>query len=380
MNILLLNYEFPPLGGGAGNATANLARQLTLLGHRVCVLTSAFDNLPKEENYQGFKIYRVWTCRSKKYQGNIFEMLLYVIAAVVAAPRVLSKEGRPDKVISFFSIPSGLVAYWLKKKYNLKYILSLRGGDVPGFYSRALKFYHFLTLPLNKKIWQQAEYIVANSQSLRDLAQKTAAPLGQNIKIIPNGVDTDMFQPLFDKDNKKFTLIFAGRLCPQKGAAELISAIRELSLNKAPTTSNLYCKIAGRGPSEKELKKMVVDFKLKETIAFVGWLDKENLLREYRSADVFILPSTDEGMSNAILEAMASGLVIIAKNMPANRELIVSEVSGLLYDNASELPLMISRLMTDHALKDQLSSAARARALKFSWRHVAEMYEQLLIS
>jgi len=377
MKILLLNYEFPPLGGGAGNATANLARELTLLGHRVSILTSAFSNLPREETYQGYKIYRVWSCRHQKYQGNILEMLFYIFFAILFIPKLFAKEGKPDKVISFFSLPSGLVAYWLKKKYGLPYILSLRGGDVPGFYSRALKFYHFFTLPLNKKIWRSADYLVANSQSLSKLANKTASSFGQTVKVIPNGVNINLFSPLFPQKPAKFKIIFAGRLCPQKGVAELITAIHELNNHGI---SDLECVIAGHGPLFTPLKKMVTAFKLEQLITFTGWLDREKLLTEYQAADVFILPSTDEGMSNVILEAMATGLVVIAKDIIANRELITHGINGLLYNTASELPMLITQLMSDSNLKAKLAHAARARAAEFSWQHVAALYQQLLIS
>ena len=183
MKILLINSEFPPIGGGAGNASANLARCLAFLGHQVIVLTAAYRDLPREETLEEVLVYRIPAGRRWMDRSSAFEQLCFVAAASLAAWRLV-RRWNPDVTLAFFGMPSGAVAWLLKKLFGIPYVVSLRGGDVPGFRPYDFKFYHRLIGPFLHVIWRDAAAVVANSTGLRDLA--LAFDPGAEIPIVPN--------------------------------------------------------------------------------------------------------------------------------------------------------------------------------------------------
>ena len=165
MNILFLNYEFPPLGGGAANATLALAREFAALKHRTVVLTSRFQDQPIREKKDGFVIWRLPVWRRHMDKCSPPEMLTYIASGVLHAGKVCGKF-RPDITLCFFGIPGGPIAWWMKKRFGVPYVVGLRGGDVPGFMGRDLAMYHNLTRPFIRRIWQDSNGVVANSEGL----------------------------------------------------------------------------------------------------------------------------------------------------------------------------------------------------------------------
>src|SRR5207244_728501 len=107
VRLLLVNHEFPPVGGGAATASYEIAHNLAALGHQVTVLTGGFSNLPRTEKNQ-ITVRRVKCIRRKLDRSNLFEMFTFAIGAVLGLPCVLRRY-RTEALIVFFSVPSGLV-------------------------------------------------------------------------------------------------------------------------------------------------------------------------------------------------------------------------------------------------------------------------------
>lgn len=376
MKILLINYEFPPIGAGAGNATKNIAIQLAGAGHEVVVWTAAFEDLPKDETIQNVRVIRLPAWRKHKGQSNIFEMLSFVFSAIRHSPKLLG-SWQPEAIISFFSIPCGIVAYYLKRKLGINYIVSLRGGDVPGFYASKMRYHHWVTLWLNKKIWRNAKQIVVNSHSLQVLAQRIGDSIGRKVDIIPNGVDTKIFYPVENYgSHDKFRIIYIGRLNVQKRLDILLQAIALWEQEEAGVKAKLECRIIGYGPESKNLERMAQELGLGACVEFIGWLDKDVLPDQYRSADVFVLTSTDEGMSNSVLEAIASGLPIITTDVGGTDELLAD--NGVLIPQKDPVAVKeaLRKIFHDKDLAKRMSLASQTRAEEMSWSKVAEAYGQ----
>src|SRR5947199_111559 len=119
---------------------------------------------------------------------------LSFIAAARRYALGFTRRFRPDASLAFFGMPSGAVAWLLKKVYRVPYVVSLRGGDVPGFRPYDFKTVHMLMGPFLHAIWHTASSVVANSRGLRDLAR--AFDAGIDIPIIPNGVDVTRYAPV----------------------------------------------------------------------------------------------------------------------------------------------------------------------------------------
>lgn len=378
MRILLINYEFPPLGGGAGNATQNIARQLALLGHKVLVFTTWFSGCLLDETIDGYRVVRVKSKRLHVDRSNIFEMFHFAWRAIIEG-RSIVKEFNPDITISFFAIPSGFVAWYFKKKFGTPYIVSLRGGDVPGFLPENLKWHHIFSTPLTSLVWKNAKYIVANSEGLRILADKTASHYGKEVKMILNGVNKEVFKPLLRKaQNNTTRILFVGRLTEQKGVTYIIDAVNEILKTRSAIKGNILCDIIGDGPLRKTLEEKVEGLGLSDTIVFRGWVTREKLPSFYQNADVFILPSSDEGMANVVLEAMASGLPVITTFVPGSEELVVAGENGMLVKDRTNLAPAILDFLDNRDKWQKMGRSSLERSKKFDWATVAGEYANLI--
>jgi glycosyltransferase involved in cell wall biosynthesis len=368
---LLINYEFPPLGAGAASASKHLGVALSRRGNRVVVLTSAYKHLCGVSEEDGMTVIRVPAWRKSTHRSGIIQMTAYILAGSRHAPRI-AQAYQIERVLAFFSIPGGVVARWLQHRRSIPYAVSLRGGDVPGTESGLRVFYKVLT-GLRRNIIHHARYVSAPSLGLKQLSEQ-ADPF--TVQVIPNGVDCEYFKPGSKSDHPPLTLLSVGRLHPQKNVAcmlEILLAIR--TQFDIPATA----RVIGDGPERRNLEKFAHRHDLGGAVSFEGWLPRTEVAAAYRSATVLVQPSRYEGMSNTILEALASGLPVVASRIPENMELIEPERNGLLFDPNEEVSKIAQAIVGLYERPDlwtQMSIQARERiAVKYSWDHVAEMYE-----
>lgn len=371
MRVLIFNYEFPPIGGGAGTATANIARCLAARGDQVLVLTSRFGKLPVRERRDNFEIVRVPVIRRQAFRCTPAEMLTY-LAGGFWPTLAAGRRWRPDVTCAFHGIPCGPLSLALRRTMGTPYLVSLRGGDVPGFLRDEIGWMHSLTRPFIRSIWEQAASVVANSEGLADLARETW-PAGA-IGVIPNGVDVDRFRPSDrERPASPFRLLCVGRLVHQKGIRYLIEALR---CCRKP----VVLRLVGDGPDRPMLTKLVAAAGLQQRVEFVGWADRPELIGHYQWADAFAFPSLEEGMSNAMLEALAAGLPIVTTRVYGNAGLVETGLNGLLVrpGESKELAAAIERLIADPEWTRRLGKTSREIALGFSWESTAEQYHSLL--
>ena len=188
MKVLLLNHEFPPIGGGGGNACQHIVRELQAMDVDVTVVTSAFHGLPSNEIIDGASVHRVPALRTRKAESSIASILAYTVSATLK----ISLLDRPDLVHAFFGVPAGLIACGLKKVWNIPYLVSFRGKDVHGGQAREMGGISG-TLKAISSVWRNADALVANSKGLRDIAQKVDPTA--RVEVIPNGIDVARFRP-----------------------------------------------------------------------------------------------------------------------------------------------------------------------------------------
>jgi len=378
MRILIVNSEYPPVGGGAGNASANYAAEFTALGDEVAVLTVRFGSQAEYERVSvapagGYDLYRVSALRRRADRSDALGQGAFMLAASLAGLRLV-KRFKPDVVFAFFGVPCGAAAWMWRPLLGVPYVVSLRGGDVPGFRPYDFALYHRLIAPLLRIVWHRAAAIVANSAGLRDLGRAFDAHVP--LQFIPNGVDLGRFSPKEQTQAHAPELLFTGRVVYQKGLDVLLDALAQLTALPWRLT------IVGDGSQRATLQQQALCLGLAQRITFSGWLDKEAILAYYRTADVFVFPSRHEGMPNAVLEAMASGLAVVATRIAGNEELIVNGESGLLVpvDDANALAAALQPLLLEAALRRNMGAAARRRVEEhYSWRSAALQYRQLFL-
>ncbi len=376
MRILFFNYEFPPLGGGAGNASYYLLREYAKNSEIEIdfVTSSADDDHHLAKFGDNITIHRL---QVGKNQTNIHfqtkkELLKYSWAAYRYG-RMLAKSKHYDLSHSFFSVPCGFISMLLKWEFKIPYIVSLRGSDVPGYSERFMFLYKFIT-PIIKTIWKQAYFVIANSQGLKELALKSASQ--QKIGVIYNGIDINEFFPDHSKANpNQFHIICVSRVTPRKGIRFLVQAFKIL----AGRYNQIRLVIAGDGNEKKSLEQLVQGLGLEDKVVFLGVVPHEKVLDYYQKANIFVLPSLNEGMSNTMLEASAAGLPIVATDTGGTKELVSDGINGFVIKmkDSNDLVEKIERIILNPNLEKAMAQESRRLAEKLNWEIVASQYVQL---
>ena len=360
--ILVLNYEFPPLGGGAANATYYLLREFSSYPDlKIDLVTSSVDEFRVEKFSDNITIhYLDINKKGNLHYQSIKDLLIYSWRSCRYC-KELKKRKNFDLVHAFFGIPCGYIAMKLK----IPYIVSLRGSDVPFYNKRFYWLDLFVFKRLSKKIWENAKAVITNSQGLKDLALKSCLKQEQKIEVIYNGVDIKEFTPNeCKKKNDKLVLISTGRLITRKGYSFLIEAIADLS------TIELW--LIGDGNLKEELENQAKNQNAQ--VKFLGKKNHEEIAGLLKQADVFVLPSLNEGMSNSILEAMACGLPIITTDTGGSVELIKD--NGFIVEKKSpeSIKEAVIKISNNAELINFMSKMSRNVAEKMSWTKVADSY------
>ncbi len=371
--ILMFNHEFPPIGGGGGWVSYFLGKHFAAAGHDVHLITSQFRDCPTDETVEGFHVHRVRALRKNRDVCAVHEMLTYAVSSSLYGLR-FAKQFKPDIVQVFFGIPAGGGAYLLRKRHNVPYLVFLGGRDVPRrnpdppYY----RWLYLLLKPVIRSIWSNASVVVACSDGLRELAQKTAPDV--RMDVIPDGLDLSRFEPSSrEPDPERVRILTIGRLIPRKGFQFLIRALPQIVENAA---HDFEIEIVGDGPYQKELLKLASDLDVTEHIRFAGSVPYSELPGKYRGADIFILPSLAEGMPLVVLEAMGTGLPIVASRVQGIEELVAEDVNGALFDpgDADGLAQSLVKLINAGKRRVEMGEASVARVKPYDWKNIADAY------
>jgi glycosyltransferase involved in cell wall biosynthesis len=371
MKILLLISEYPPVGGGAGNASANIARLMVQMGNEVVVLTSRFGNLPISEMCDGVRILRGPSYRRYADRSTAMEQVSFIMGGFLRSLGVI-REFKPDVILAFHGLPSGAIAWMLKVIASIPYAVSLRGGDVPGFRPYDFWLYHKFAVPWLHIIWHGASAVIANSNGLRNLALAFDPKI--KVLVVPNGVDFLRFAKS-DRDWSPPRILSVGRVVYQKGFDIALQALANLK------DIQWAWVIAGDGPQLATLQTMIRENGLQDRVHFSGWLSTDQVKEQYAQANLFLFPSRHEGMPNAVLEAMASGLPVIASRIAGNEELVVDGETGMLVpaEDVEALRASLRELLDQATKREKMGQKARQRVQQFfEWKQVADQYLSIL--
>jgi glycosyltransferase involved in cell wall biosynthesis len=382
MKVLFLNYEYPPLGGGAGVATeAILCEWAADPGMEVHLITSAVGTAV-EEIHRGSSVYihrlPIGKCPERLHSQSLRDILVYSLKASLFLWRFIRLESKKQPfnvTLAFFTVPCGFLAYLVKLIYGVPYVVSLRGADVPGFSEKYNTFYVFAK-PLVRFLWRHAAAVIPNSTGLTDLAKKTDPR--QPMQTIENGVDTAMFHPDPEKRSDKLTVFLStSRLTPRKGIHHVIEAFA-IALGK--TTKPIELRLIGEGEQKSVLEDRVRALGITENVKFIGRIEHEALAGYYQQADVFVLPSKNEGMSNSVLEALASGLPLLVSGTGGMQELVTDGANGYFIDPDRPATFAEKLLaLADHPeVRVAFGAESRRRAEVRSWNRVARNFQNVL--
>ncbi|MDP3987152.1 MAG: glycosyltransferase family 4 protein, partial [Nanoarchaeota archaeon] len=276
LRILMLNYEFPPLGGGAGNATNYLLKEFSKNPNiEIDLITSSIDKFKIKDFSKNVTIHFLDINKKGNlhYQSNK-DLLTYSKKAYNYSKTLIEKKSY-DLCHAFFGIPCGYLAMKLNKKYDIPYIVSLRGSDVPFYNKRFHYLDKFLFKRLSKKIWKKSKATITNSEGLRQLAQSSAP--NQKISVIYNGIDTNEFKPSRNKKTTKpIKIISTGRLIERKGYQYLIPALKDLN--------EIELSLVGDGNIKEELENLTKTNNA--NVKFLGKKSHEEIPKILSKADI----------------------------------------------------------------------------------------------
>lgn len=366
MRILTLNYEYPPLGGGASPVTRALCEHLAAAGHEVDVVTMGYQRLPRVEMSGRVRVIRVPARRRSLVRAETPEMLSYVLAALPPA-LALTRRWRYDVVHAHFIVPTGILAAAVRRVSGLPLVITAHGSDIPGYNPDRFTRGHRLIAPAWRMVARSADVIVSPSHYLRTLIQRVC---DLPVEVIPYGFDPP--PPRRSKQNaepveaRKRRILFASRLFPRKGAHYLLEALAGLPLDGWDVT------VAGDGPMLGALQQQAQ--RLGVPVDWRGFIKGEPLEELYATSAIFVFPSTNDNFPVVLLEALAGGCAVITANVSGMPEVVGD--AGILVppQDAPALRAAIQRLMNDDDLRADLSARARARIAHFAWDDVVRRY------
>lgn len=372
---MILNYEYPPIGGGAGIVTQQLIQEFIKSGHIVTLITTWFH--PEEEYSisENLCIIRLRSKRKYSFQSNPFEMASWMFKAIryVKQHHELAEH---DICLTNFSFPGGPVAYTVKKLYKIPYILLSHAHDIPWYYPKKMFFWHlFLYYPIKFFCLQSIYNVVVADEMKATIDKFIGRKHAKKNSVIYNGLHMEHFNTRFM--GEKLRIVFIGRLVAQKAPFVFLNAIKVLDEYQVP----FEVVILGDGELREKMEDWILLNGL-STIEMKGKVSHLEVYNELHAAHLLVSTSHNEGMSVAILEAISTGVYVIASPAGGNESLIEEGVNGNIvpYGDYKTIAKKINSFYTEKILKEyEYPEDYRERlAVKFAWKNIALKYLDLM--
>ncbi len=318
MKILVLNYEYPPVGGGAGSQTLLINEALASMNNKVFLITSHYHQLPYYSYTNNYSIFRIPVFRKKAEKSRLIEMLFYLIVSFPLAVYLIVKE-KPKVIHAHFILPCGILAILLKKIFRLRVVITAHGGDVPSHQPEQTKDLFRFFKPIAQYVIKHADHIHAVSKGIVRKIKNDFIVEDNKIMMIPNSIK---FKSINTHKEAPVKFLFLGRISPEKNLAFILDCLNEVH-------EDFEFFIVGSGDVE-DLKLQVLKSNLKEKVHFTGWLDKAEIKKYLTKCHYLILHSSTEGLSMAGLEANMYGLPIIGSDVEGIRDFITENINGYM--------------------------------------------------
>lgn len=364
MKVSYITSNFPPYIGGGERQAFLLARTLQKQGVEVDVLTGGWINAPRREIMDGVPVKRFGPSKGGKIKSIIVFLNWLFYVAIRGQRYHVFHAHQPYSAV--------WVALTGKLLWGARVVIKIRGTTEIEYLKNAK-----IKLSIIKNFSDKV--VVLNKDHVKQLIEMEIP--STKIVLIPNGVDINTFSALHNTVESKSienAVIFLGRLIYLKGVDVLLRAWK-LVEKKSQIAPSLY--IIGDGPERNKLEKQAADAGLKK-IRFLGALEHSSLKCYLIPSNIFVSPSRpgQEGLSNALLEAMTVGMGIIATNVEGTRDIIHHETNGLLVmpESAEMLASAIIHLLNNPVLRDKLGqSALQTIVTSYSIRTIANRYNSL---
>lgn len=353
---------FPNVQGGVEAHCENLYPQLVKRGCEVIVFTRKPYVNPDVSTYEGVKLISL-SCPKNKFLEAFYHTFFGVLAARKFSPDILHIHAIGPSLM----IP-------LARLFGFKVVMTHHGPD---YQRKKWGKLAKVILKLGEKLGSRwSNSIIAISQNIANHIKET---YNRDATVIPNGViipeilkSNDILKK-YGLENGKYILA-VGRFVPEKGFHDLIEAFKQIQNPKSKISIDHWkLVIVGRADHEDrysiELKEKAVK---NSNIILTGFLTGEPFRELYSHAGLFVLPSYYEGLPIVLLEAMSYGLSCIASDIPANRNVELSENRFFKTGDNKALALKIKEFIDKHLTEDEIRRQINMIAKKYNWEKIAE--------
>jgi glycosyltransferase involved in cell wall biosynthesis len=356
---MIISTPFPPKEG-IGYYTYNLSKKLIEKGHEVIVITRGSWNKIQRQVIEDIDVIRVPFVPIYPFYLKIHGIFVNKV--------LKSLESQIDIVHIHSPLPPFVkTSHPMITTVHTPMLTDFRQVKIKSFYSLFSKISaRFISFPLEKKLIQSSNIITTVSKSVAQELKEFYSE-SKSIDVVENGVDEKFFCPKKEKtkENIKYG-IFVGRIDREKGLFDLVECGKYICKERP----EFYFIIAGKGRDLKNLKNKAKKVGLQDKFIFLGQVDKENLVKLYQDATLFIFPSYHEGLPSVVLEAMSCGLPIIATDVRGNRDLITHKENGIIIPprEPKKIAEAINMLLGDEKLMENLGKNARDTIIKrYTW-------------
>lgn len=347
LHVLRIASDLYPdiVGGGAIHAHA-MSRQQATAGHDVTVLTSDHGDRskPRREDRAGYTVRRLKEV-ARPVGNSITPGVVQALHRRISAADVVHAHSH-----LYFTTNVGA---FLARFSDTPLVLTNHGlisQTAPPWVNR-------LYLPtVGRFTFNAADRVLCYTETdrrrLRD--HDVTAP----IDVVENGIDCERFTP--PETERQHAILFVGRLVDRKGVATLVDAFAELR----DYHPDLELRIVGDGPDRASYERRCRDHGIEDTVRFLGELDYDDVVDQYRESRVFVLPSSNEGLPRTVLEALACETPVVTTALPQLEDVVVD--AGYTVEDGSTAGFVdaIDDLLTDATLRERMGHVGRQRVLE----------------
>lgn len=369
MRICLITSSPLPPEEGVGFYVWNLARKLAQGGHSVQIITRGIPGRTTRERIGDIIIWRVTFAPFYPLHVHIHGLFVNHLVAQL------------EEQVDVFHVHSPLPPVLHTQRPVLLTVhtpmqTDARGLSVRDFHSLLIKLQSPVSYDIERRLLRSAAQVVAVAHSVaQELKEYGVDP--DEVAVLGNGVDTTRFAPNGSEAAQPPYVLAVGRLEQRKGFQDLVQTA-QLVCRERP---DVQFWIAGKGPMEDALRKAIREGDLEGRVMLLGHTaDREQTVKLYQGAALFVHAAHREGLPTVLLEAMACGRPVIATAVSGALDVVISGENGLLVPPRApaQMAEAVNHLLSDGPMRDRLGVAAR-RTIEahFSWDIVSDNYLEL---
>jgi glycosyltransferase involved in cell wall biosynthesis len=370
LNISVVTETFPPDINGVAHTLSKMVNGLQLNGHNIWLVRPRIEKKELAQNRQGFNELLV-----KGMPIPFYKQLRMGLPAKKELHRLWSHK-RPDVVHIATEGPLGWSALQVAKKLKIPISTDFRTNFHAYSSHYGIGWLSGAILSYMRKFHNSADATMVPTEQL---AQTLSSAGFERLHVVPRGIDTQLFSPSkrdpalrasWKADSDTIVMLYVGRLAVEKNL-ELVLQTYAMAKQQSVKAKLV---LVGDGPMRHELEQSFAD------VIFAGFRTGEDLAAHYASADMFVFASQTETFGNVTLEAMASGLAVVAFKHAAAGELIQNGVNGMLAAHASDIhfEMAAQTLLNRPELMAYVRQQACISAQSMGWDTIVKKTETVI--